>query len=307
MSIQFFTLFKRVFSGWMRKDLHDVTIFRRGVTAGSGVSCRLTDPVRFICFPGILICLLFSFQTRAGIVVLNGLTHENRALSGETYRGTIQVQNTEKKGRSVRVYQRDYWFSFTGESRHDAGGTLERSNAEWISYNPEMLTLDSAEMATINFEVRVPSGDSLRGTYWSVIMVEGITPPDTIKPERGVKINTAVRYAVQVITHIGATGVSDMQFIGLELTRRGGKNVLQVALENTGERILKPTLNLELFDDGGNAVGTVYADQRKTFPGTSVLSTLILEGIKPGSYTGVLIADCGEDRLFGTNLSLDIE
>lgn len=256
----------------------------------------------------LIFVLFFStlFAT-ANIVVLNGLTHENRAQPGETYRGSIQIQNTGKNNRSVRIYQRDYWFSFTGESKHDPAGTMARSNAGWISYTPELLTLDSSEVATINFEVTIPENDSLRGTYWSVIMVEGITPPDTSQIESGVRINTAIRYAVQVISNIGNTGASDLQFLGLELAQQNEDNVLHVAVENTGERILRPEMNLELFDDSGNTVGVIKSDPRKAFPGTSVMSTLVLEGIKPGNYNGVLVADCGEDRLYGTNITLEIE
>jgi hypothetical protein len=258
-------------------------------------------------FTAGFIFLLSILYTNANIVVLNGLTHENRAQPGETYRGSIQIQNTGKNDKSVRVYQRDYWFSYTGESKHDPAGTMARSNAGWISYNPELVTLDSSEVTTIDFEVTIPDNDTLRGTYWSVIMVEGITPPDTTQIESGVRINTAIRYAVQIITNIGSTGVSDLQFLGLELARENEDNVLHVAVENTGERILRPEMNLELFDESGNTVGVIKSDPRKIFPGTSVMSTLVLEGIKPGNFNGVLVADCDEDRLYGTNLSLEIE
>jgi len=256
----------------------------------------------------LIAILIFSAAvSTASIVVLNGLTHENRVQPGETYRGSIQIQNTGKNNRSVRIYQRDYWFSYTGESKHDPAGTMARSNAGWISYTPELITLDSSEVTTIDFEVKVPENDTLRGTYWSVIMVEGITPPDTSQIESGVRINTAIRYAVQIITNIGNTGTSDLQFLGLELAKQEEENVLYVAVENTGERILRPKMNLELFDESGNTVGIINSDPRKAFPGTSVMSTLTLEGIKPGNYNGVLVADCGEDRLYGTNLTLEIE
>jgi hypothetical protein len=267
---------------------------------------NITSFIRTLFLTAVL--LIFSItNSLASIVVLNGLTHENMAQTGETYRGVIQIQNAGKSERSVRVYQRDYWFSYTGESKHDDAGTMVRSNADWINYNPEIMTLDSSEVATINFEVKIPESDSLKGTYWSVIMVEGITPPDTSQIESGVRINTAIRYAVQIITNIGNTGVSDMQFLGLELTRQNDQNMLYVAVENTGERILKPEMNLELFDESGNSVGVITSDQRKTLPGTSIMSSLVLKGIKPGNYKGVLVADCGEDRLYGTNLSLEVE
>lgn len=259
--------------------------------------------------PFVLAGVFFSSisVSNAGIVVLNGLTHENTGQPGESYRGTIQIQNTEGKGKSVRVYQKDYWFSYTGESKHDEAGTTERSNAGWITFNSELMTLDSGQVATIDFEIQIPSEDSLRGTYWSVIMVEGITPPDTTKSAGGVKINTAIRYAVQIVTNIGNTGKSDLQFLNLELAKENEINVLNVAIENIGERLLKPKLSLELFDSEGNSAGIINSEARKTYPGTSIKSTLVLDGIKPGNYNAILVADCGDDSMFGTNLSLEIE
>ena len=83
----------------------------------------------------LLPALIFPWFAFSSIVILNGLTHENQVLPGESYRGTIQIQNASEKSRSVRVYQRDYWFSYTGESKHDPAGTMERSNASWISFS----------------------------------------------------------------------------------------------------------------------------------------------------------------------------
>lgn len=251
---------------------------------------------------------LFSHQAvSAAIVILNGLTHENQVQPGETYRGSIQIQNAGKSEKNVRVYLRDYWYSYTGESRHDDGGTMVRSNANWITYNPELLKLDSAEIATIDFEVKIPDNDTLRGTYWSVIMVEGISEPDTSDMSSGVRVNTAIRYAVQVISNVGNNGNNDLQFLGMELVTEEEGNVLNVAVENTGECILRPEMALELFDEEGNSAGVIKAEKRRTLPGTSVLSSLLLKDITPGKYNGVLVADCGEDRLYGTNMSLEIE
>lgn len=253
----------------------------------------------------VLLCSLSSLIS-ANIVVINGLTHENTALQGEKYRSSIQIQNAGDKKQSVRIYPRDYWFSHLGESKHDLPGSLPRSNAAWITYTPQLITLEPREKATIEFEVKIPDNDSLMGTYWSVIMIEGITAPDTLATSGGVKINTAIRYAIQIITNIGNTGTKDLQFIGLELTKDLNQNVLNVSIENSGECILKPELSLEVFDDSGNSLGVFKADKRKTFPGTSVKMSLILEGINPGTYSATLVADCDEDHVFGTNISLEI-
>jgi len=249
---------------------------------------------------------MFSTISHANILVLNGLTHESTLQPGGLYKDRIEIQNNGSEEKSVKVYLRDYWFSYTGESRHDEPGTLDRSNASWINYSPQLLTLQPNQKAFIDFEVNIPQEDSLKGTYWSVIMVEGIVPPDTVASTHGVKINTAIRYAVQVITNIGETGKKDLQFLGLELENNGENNVLNVAVENIGECILKPEVSLEIFDANGNSQGVFKADRRKTLPGTSIKTSLVLEGLKPGSYSAILVADCDEDHIYGTNISLEI-
>lgn len=138
-------------------------------------------------------------------------------------------------------------------------------------------------------------------------MVEGIIPPDTTKVNKGVTINTAIRYAVQIVTDIGKTGVFDIQFLGFEISKKDQNNFLNVVIENTGERQLRPEIALELFDEKGNSEGLIKSERRKTFPGTSIMTSLNLEGIKPGKYSGVLVADCDEDHVFGTNVSFEIE
>lgn len=250
--------------------------------------------------------LLIAFSPVFGnIVVLNGLTHENTCLPGEKYRESIQIQNAGTEPKTVKVYIRDYWYSFSGESRHDEPGTMNRSNANWIEYSPKLVTLAPKEKILVDFEVTAPQSDSLNGTYWSVIMVEGVKQQDTTA-SAGVKIHTAIRYAVQVITNIGETGKKDLQFAGLELGEQDEENILNVAVENIGERILKPVLSVELFDDLGESIGVFKAERRKTLPGTSILLSLELKGVKPGSYAAVLVADCDEDHIFGTNITLEI-
>lgn len=253
----------------------------------------------------VFILIFFSANTYGNIVVLNGLTHENSALPGETYRTQIEIQNVSKFEKGVRIYQKDYWYSYNGETRHDEPGTLERSNAKWVTFQPELVNLAADEKAVINVEITIPDSSDLKGSYWSVIMVEGIVPPDTVA-SKGVSITTSIRYAVQLISNIGNTGSTELGFAGLELTKQEETNVLNVFVENKGEQILKPELSLELFDEAGNSVGIIKAEKRKTLPGTSIQISLQLVGIKPGEYSGVIIADCGNENLFGTNVSFEI-
>ncbi|WP_347838903.1 hypothetical protein [uncultured Draconibacterium sp.] len=259
--------------------------------------------LKFVLFSFIF--LFCGFNSFGNIVVLNGLTHENNATPGEIYRTQIEIHNMSDEAKSVKIYSRDYYYSHTGETRHDAPGTMDRSNANWITYQPELLNLGPDEKAVVNVEVQVPESNDLSGSYWSVIMVEGVVPPDTSNTV-GVSIRTAIRYAVQVITNVGGEGVRDLTFQGLELSKNENENMISVVVQNSGEVLLKPEMSLELFDEEGNSVATLKADKRKTLPGTSIKITILLEGIKPGVYNGVLVADCGDDSIYGTNVSFEL-
>lgn len=254
----------------------------------------------------IFLGLLAYTVASANIVVVNGLTHEFQVVPGQEYNGAIEIQNASDEAKSVKIYQTDYWFSFTGESRHDDPGSMERSNAGWIKPGLSFVTLQPNETQMITFEIKVPQANNLNGTYWSVIMVEGVENPDPETAKTGFTINTVVRYAIQVVTDFANSGNANLEFIRLGLVSEEGIPVLEADIENTGDRLLKPVLSIEIFNEHGDSQGVIRIDRRRIYPGTSIRAHIRLEGIKPGHYSGVLIADCGDDYVFGTQLNLEL-
>ncbi|MBU2651922.1 MAG: hypothetical protein KKA81_13415 [Bacteroidetes bacterium] len=250
--------------------------------------------------------MVFSGNSFANIIVLNGLTQEFNGLPGETYKGIIEVKNLSESEHAVRIYQKDYFYSFDGITSYNEPGQQDRSNASWIVCNPVYLTVPGGEVAMIEYEVTIPEVDTLDGSYWSVVMVEGIKPIDTSNYSRGVNIQTLIRYAVQVVTNIGETGIRDLQFIGFETKVDSVNNYLSVDIINTGERLLRPEIGIELYDATGEIKGILKSEKRKIYPGTSVRVMLPLPELEKESYSGILIADCGGDYAFGTNLELNL-
>jgi hypothetical protein len=85
------------------------------------------------------------------------------------------------------------------------------------------------------------------------------------------------------------------------------KPVLLVDIENTGERMLRPSLCAEIYDDRGNHVGTFTGNQYRIYPDTSVRYQIGLGMIRSGSYMALIIADCGSDDVFGRKQTFTIE
>jgi hypothetical protein len=239
-------------------------------------------------------------------MVVNGLTHEVQLLPGEKFQGTIQLLNNSSITESCRIYQTDYFFKNTGESWYEKTGTIQRSNGSWIKVSSRLVTLNYNVTTAVNFEVTIPSDSTLKGTYWSVIMIEGITPPDTAKTRNGLTINSVIRYAVQIITHIGDTGTRELKFINVNLIKNNPVTGLDIDMENPGERALRPKVSVELFDGNGLTQGIFTTDPMRIFPGCSIRVRIPIEALKPGKYKGVLVAECEDDYIFGSNIEVEI-
>ena len=182
------------------------------------------------------ILLVFPFsQSHAGVLILNGLSHVHQGQEGQTLAGQIVLRNPNDSPQDVRLYLRDYSFNAKGESFFPEMGSHDRSNANWIDVSETYLTLKPQEEKAIDYEVTIPTGVELDGTFWSVILVEGVIPPDLNAVANGLQVNTVMRYAVQVITHLGNTGSKELQFTNYNVEKLDEGTNLLIEVENPGE------------------------------------------------------------------------
>lgn len=257
----------------------------------------------------ILLLLLAALPSFGMPAIVGPLTHEYAVAPGKPYEGTIQVSNPDKTAQEIKVYQTDYFFSADGSVTYGKPGGLARSNALWITFSPTQVSIPAGETVTISYTVQVPSDQTLKGTYWSMFMVEPITPGsaesaknDPAKVTMGIR--ETIRYAIQIVTSIGATGTGTLKFTNIGLQAENGKKYLIVDLENTGERWLRATLWAELYDSKGNYVGKFDGGKHRMFPGTGARFKAELQGVTGTTYKALIVADCGGDDVFGANVNL---
>ena len=110
---------------------------------------------------------------RAQIAVLSSTVEEHEATRGETYTGRIVIANSSRAPQPVRIYQTDYIFDATGMSVYGDPGKTARSNAAWVTPQSQRIVVPPSSQVTVPYSVKVPTLDSLKGTYWSMIMVAG--------------------------------------------------------------------------------------------------------------------------------------
>ena len=257
-------------------------------------------------------CLQLPNVAVSRISITASLTHERPAKMGETYQGVISIKNPSTSPVEVKLYQTDYQFLFDGSNSYGEPGKLKRSNANWINFSPDRLVIPPNGTAGVNYTVTVPDDGSLVGTYWSMLMVEEISQdsPESSKPEP-TEIQLGVRQiwrlGVQLVTHIRNTGTRDLKFVSTNLLREKAKTILQVDIENIGERWLKPSLWLELYAVDGGYVERFEAKKVRVYPGTSVRIRFDLSKVPKGTYKALLAADCGGDDVFGINYTLKFD
>jgi len=260
----------------------------------------------------LLLLAVLSLPAQAGVSVVGGLCRERTVESGKAYKGVIFISNSDDTPAEAKVYQTDYVFFRDGKSVYGEPGKAPRSNAGWITFSPPRLVIPAKRTVPVDYSIKVPAEKPLKGTYWSMIMVEGVSKssPESIQAEEGkakLGITNVIRYGIQMVTHIGDTGTRKLKFLETKLLREDGKRIFQVDIENTGQRWLRPFLWVELYDGDGRYVGRFEGRRARTFPGTSVRRRIDLSAPPKGTYKALLVADGGEDAVFGVSYTLKLE
>lgn len=248
--------------------------------------------------PFFLIC---SSLVWGQLAVTSGLLSEQTVQPGDTYRGTITVQNNGGRNERVRFYRTDYTFYSDGSNVFADPGTEARSNAPWIETARDELQIPPGQSGDMDYIVRVPADASLTGSYWSVVMVQSIsdTALDPDRPDDEVGIQAGVRFAVQIVTNIGDTGTRSFSFSSPVLARPRGEPELHVDVENDGQRRLSPSFYTDVYGTDGSYHGRFSGSQTALYPGTSRRVRISLAGVDPGKYRVQFVADAGGSDLYG--------
>lgn len=267
---------------------------------------------------GLFAVLAVSFLAvpslaEAQVVVVGSTIQEREMSAGGQYTGTIRLRNTAHEPTEVRVYQADYSFGAAGDNQFPEPGTQPRSNADWISFTPSQVTLGPREEGAVTYTVTVPetdvgseSGSELRGTYWSVLMVEGVpvTPTDTDLASGEFGIRPRVRFAVQLASHVDGPGSDDLELGELRVTTGEEERILSIDVVNAGERAYRPEITLHLYSEDGDSVG-VFGDRRGLlYPGTGLRQRFDISEVPAGSYEALITVDTGGPELFGAQVQV---
>ena len=254
--------------------------------------------------------LILLSSASGGVSVIGELARTSALKPGGTFEGVILLRNNAKEPADVRVSQADYLFQSNGTNDYPLPGSAPRSNASWMTVIPAQVKIAPGETQQVHYKGVAPADPKLRGTFWSVIMVEpnsaaAVTPEGT-GARVAVGIQTTIRFAVQIVTELGKGATQSLKVLEKSLAQEEGKRALQLDVANDGERVMIPTVTAELFDAKGASVGVFKGGRSRIYPECSVRAKVDLSSVPPGNYTAMVLLDSGEAQVMGAQYALEL-
>jgi len=270
---------------------------------------KILPPMRFLP----MLALFLTGFSYAQVSVIGELSQDRDTQPGESYSGTIMIKNDSNEPQEAKIYQTDYLFFSNGTNSYGEPGSHPRSNAPWVTFSPSFVTIPPQSTVTVNYTVIIPPNTTERtliGSYWSMLMVEGIPKgsPESSgardkKAEMG--IMQMIRYGIQIASHIANTGTCKIEFKNPKLVANDkGGSVFQIDIENIGDLGIRPDVYLELFDEKGVSQGKFPGIRYRIYPGTSVRESIDVSAAPKGKYKALVVVDAGGDDIFGAQYDL---
>ncbi|HKJ07338.1 MAG TPA: hypothetical protein VJ970_07735, partial [Flavobacteriaceae bacterium] len=167
---------------------------------------------------------------------------------------------------------------------------------EWLSTEVEEYVLKPKEEYELIYNIKVPEDADLKGSFWGVLMIEIEKPIKEDDLEYSVKLQSKVRYGIQIIADVNEKTTCELDFNNIQILKTDElANAIEIEVKNLGNFFVQPTVVLDLFNEEGVKQKKIEVKFKKIYPNQCKLFTLDISKIPKGKYTGVIVADYGED------------
>lgn len=267
----------------------------------------------------VLIVVLVTVQSASGQITVTGaLIVERAAAPGETYQGAITIRNTSNTVQTATLSLADYRFDASGSTSFDAPGSRPRSNTPWITLSQQAVSVPPQGTQVVGYTVTIPAASSSdgiyllgapvgappsAGTYWSVVLVEGEDRSAATVDPKTFTIKPKIRFAVQLVTHLGQSGECKLVFGNPRIT----PGTMVVDVIGQGTRACRPNLKLEVYNSEGVLQHTATLRGSYLYPETSTRQIFALTPLTPGAYSFLVLADVGADKLQGARFQVQVK
>ena len=241
---------------------------------------------------------------------VNNLSSLENLKPGEKKQIKITLTNDQDKAEQVDLKLTNYSCNSEGqhffdEDEHDINASIKasRSNATWINIGQNRFIMEPSEKRDIYYTITAPNDSTLKGSYWSVLLIEPAGNRALQAPsDDGFSLQIKIRYAHHIVTNFGE-GAPKLKILKKEIKEIETKRYLCIHVLNEGDLFFNPTSTLKLYDAEGRLEKTIEAQSERLYPGNSQCFYLDLQGIPENRLTeklnGFLLFDGKNDILFG--------
>lgn len=262
--------------------------------------------MRLKIFMIVLLALVFVQSSAAGVIVLNGLTHRYSGNAGETIQGEIILYNPTDAKQRIKFELQDVHYSCEGSRYFTQNTTHPRSSKTWFNGNLTDYELAPKEKFVYQFEIVIPRNQTIKGSYWNILMIEIDKPMRQNKLASTLGVDSKIRYGIGLITQIGQAEQVAIDFEKAVLDTKKEQTKLNLALINTSFFLEEPNVALEIYDMEGKLMLSKNSSRQKLFPESCSKYLFDISNLPNGKYECLIIAE-SRNEYVGTQMSLTIE
>jgi hypothetical protein len=206
------------------------------------------------------------------------------------------VKNPTDAPLLVRVSVADWHYLSDGTPSYLEAGTLTRSLAPFVTFNPAELLLEPGETSEVRYTVDLPAAAE-PGSYWGVLFMAAEDPD----PEPGFEL---ARFSVRVghVVYVNVPPLApDGQIVGIfgePPADAADAYVLHIQYANTGDAVQRLDGYVELRDGQGQVLFHEALPPQVSLPGDVVGRTFDVYGpLDPGNYTALVVYNYGDETI----------
>ncbi len=216
------------------------------------------------------------------------------AAPGGSVTQTLRLDNPGSNPLAITVYPGDWEFDGNGEIAYYPSSTLERSAADWISFDTASAELPGHEMMEISYTVQVPA-DAQPGTHWAALFIEGSKPgEDEDAPAlASFRIRTAHMIYVNVPPVSSAGRITGILGSAAQTPAEPYRLQLNYLNEGNAVQILNGVVEIRTVQ--GELVDTIPVERQLALPGAASTLDMELYGPLPAAdYLALAILNYGD-------------
>lgn len=223
------------------------------------------------------------------------------AAPGSSELQTIHVTNEGKSDLLLEVYLKDWVRDSLGEKIYSAPATLPRSNASWVNYTPQQLSIPAGATKELSVKVSTPQGGEPFTN--SMLFLSQINKQDTVfkKDTDGRTLGFVFRVEVGVHIYNATASVNQakqlkfQKFIELPSTTDSLRQ-FELSIKNNGEDATDATLRFHLTEMTSGKNYPLPDKMISMLPAASQIVKFSLASSLPkGRYQIMVMADAGDN------------